>query len=206
MSCYTVTRDQSTGHESRLLKFKRLLNNKKRGIRNMIKRDSILIMFAITFVLLVIINIYCTKAEGTNWETYYETQNFYFYYNADTKKDPIKNILDIFRKKIVKAWTKRLIKGNEGRNWQIQENKRLGLSTKGYENYEYTISLKEINCSDKMVRTISDVDYSKEGNLLAKSESPYADWKPIIPESDDEALHKAVCTISITETPETDKK
>ncbi|WP_333654335.1 surface-adhesin E family protein [Dissulfurispira sp.] len=99
-----------------------------------------------------------------------------------------------------------MTKDNKGRDWLIQENKRLGLSSKGYENYEYTIFLKEISCSDKMSRLLSEADYTKEGNLLAKSEYPYAEWKPIVPESDDEALQKAVCVIKASETQETENK
>lgn len=151
-----------------------------------------------------LIVLYCNYAYGADWKLYAETQNFYFYYNVD-KPDPLKLILDIFRKKLVTVWIKRVSKDDKGRNWQIQENKKLGLSTKGYEGYEYTIFLKEINCSDKMSRLLSEADYTKDGNLLSKSESPYAEWKPIVPGSDDEALQKAVCVINASETQETEK-
>ncbi len=57
-----------------------------------------------------------------------------------------------------------------------------------------------------MSRLLSEADYTKEGNLLAKSEYPYAEWKPIVPESDDEALQKAVCVIKASETQETENK
>ncbi len=139
-----------------------------------------------------LIALCCNYAYGADWKLYAETQNFYFYHNVD-KPDPLKLILDIFRKKIVTVWTKRVTKGENGKNWQIQENKRLGLSIKGYENYEYTVFLKEINCSDKMSRSISEADYTKDSNLLSKSESPYAEWKPIVPGTGDESLYKAVC-------------
>lgn len=151
-----------------------------------------------------LIAIYCNHAYGAEWELYAENQNFSFYYNVEAQ-DPLKNIFDIFRKKIVTVWTKRVSKDDKGRNWQIQENKRLGLSIKGYENYEYTVFLREINCSDRISRSISEADYTKNGNLLSKSESPYSEWKPIVPGSDDEALQKAVCVIKASETQETEK-
>jgi hypothetical protein len=154
-------------------------------IRLLAKLRIIILVFGL-------IALYCNYAYGADWKLYSETQNFYFYHNVD-KPDPLKLILDIFRKKIFTVWTKRVTKGENGKNWQIQENKRLGLSIKGYENYEYTVFFKEINCSDKMFRSISEADYTKDNNLLAKSESPYSEWKPIVPESDDEALYKAVC-------------
>jgi hypothetical protein len=166
-------------------------------IRSLSKFGFIIIAFGL-------IAFCCNYAYGADWKLYAENQNFYFYHNVD-KPDPLKIILDIFRKKIVRIWTKHVSKDNKGRNWQIQENKRLGLSIKGYENYEYTVFLKEINCSDKMSRLLSEADYTKEGNLLAKSEYPYAEWKPIVPESDDEALQKAICVIKASETQETEK-
>lgn len=131
-------------------------------------------------------------ADGADWKSYAENQNFSFYYNAE-EPDPFKEIANIFKKRIVRVWTKRATKNNKGRDWQIQENKRLGLSMKDYEQYEYTLSLKEINCSDKMIRLLSETDYAKEGNLLAKSESPFARWGPVVPTSSDESLYKAVC-------------
>lgn len=161
------------------------------------KLEIIILAFGLTA-------LYCNYAYGADWKLYAENQNFSFYHNVEAQ-DPLKNILDIFRKKIVTVWTKRVSKDDNGRNWQIQENKRLGLSTKGYENYEYTVFLKEINCPDKMSRLLSEADYTKEGNLLTKSESPFAEWKPIRPESDDEALQKAVCVIKTSETQETKK-
>jgi hypothetical protein len=155
-------------------------------------KTGLLSKFGIIILAFGLIALYCNYTYGADWKLHAETQNFYFYHNVD-KPDPLKLILDIFRKKIVTVWTKRVTKDDKGRDWLIQENKRLGLSSKGYENYEYTIFLKEISCSDKMSRLLSEADYTKEGNLLAKSEYPYAEWKPIVPESDDEALHKAVC-------------
>ncbi|MDI6729121.1 MAG: hypothetical protein QMD44_09395 [Thermodesulfovibrionales bacterium] len=146
--------------------------------------------------------LYCNYAYGAEWELYAENQNFSFYYNVEAQ-DPLKNIFDIFRKKIVTVWTKRVSKDDKGRNWQIQENKRLGLSIKGYENYEYTVFLREINCSDRISRSISEADYTKNGNLLSKSESPYSEWKPIVPGSYDEALQKTVCAVKTSGTQET---
>jgi hypothetical protein len=160
--------------------------------------------FGIIILAFGLIALYCDYAYGADWKLYAETQNFYFYHNVEPQTS-LKNIFDIFRKKIVTVWTKCVSKDDKGRNWQIQENKRLGLSIKGYENYEYTVFLKEIRCSDKMSRLLSEADYTKEGNLLAKSEYPYAEWKPIVPGSDDEFLQKAVCVIKTSETQEIEK-
>ncbi|GER92776.1 hypothetical protein A45J_0501 [hot springs metagenome] len=156
---------------------------------------GLLSRYGIIILTLGMIALCLDYAHGADWKLYAENQDFYFYYDMD-KPDPLKLIADIFRKKIVTVWTKRVSKDERGRNYQIYTNKKLGLSVKGYENYEYTIFLKEINCSNKMSRLLSEADYTKDGNLLAKSESPYAEWKPIVPESDEEVLQKAVCVIN----------
>ncbi len=146
-----------------------------------------IILTALCFTIL-----HSNTAYGADWKLYSENQYFYFYYNAE-EPDPLKEILSIFKKRIVRVWTKRSIKNDKGRDRQILENKNLGLSVKDYEHYEYTLSLKEINCSDKMIRLLSEADYAKEGDLLAKSESPFAGWSPVVPASSDESLYKAVC-------------
>jgi hypothetical protein len=149
----------------------------------------------IILILVLSISVQFSKSEGAEWELYAENQNFSFYFDTTgiKKLKEIDLILDHFRKRIAKVWTRRVTKGENGKNWQIQENKRLGLSVQGYENYEFTMYSKEINCRDKTVRVLSEADYTKDWNLLAKSETPYVEWKPIIPGYADEFLHKVLC-------------
>jgi hypothetical protein len=132
------------------------------------------------------------SAEGAEWKKYAENQHFTSYYRVE-ELNPLDQLTAIFSRKPVKVWTKRNIKSEKGRERQISENKRSGFSTTGYEDYEYSLFLNEINCSEKTFRILSEADYTKEGNILAKSEMPYAVWKPIAPDSENELLHKTVC-------------
>lgn len=134
-----------------------------------------------------------TKAEGADWKLYAESDNFYFYLDSSNIKHSVKDYLSLPWTKLSKAWTKRVIRNEQGRNWQIQENKKLNLTTRGYENYEYSIALIEINCSDNSRRTLAETDYSKGGGILAASEEPYASWKQVTPESAHELLYKLLC-------------
>jgi len=134
-----------------------------------------------------------TKAEGADWKLYAESDNFYFYFDSSNIKHSVKDYLSLPWTRFSKAWTKRVIRNEQGRNWQIQENKKLSLTTRGYENYEYTIALIEINCSDTSRRTLAETDYSKGGSILAASEEPYARWKPVTPESAHEMLYQLLC-------------
>jgi len=63
---------------------------------------------------------------------------------------------------------------------------------KKYENISRTMSLVEINCSDKRRRTIALHDYSTEGTIIFSSAREY-EWTPIVPGSVAGALFKAVC-------------
>jgi len=157
------------------------------------KKLSLSDLRVIVYALLVLSFCGFTKAESADWTLYSESDKFYFYLNASDLKVSVKDYFSLPWTKLSKAWTKRVIKNEQGRNWQIEENKKLNITTRGYENYEYTISLTEINCSDKSRRTIAETDYSKEGNILAALEEPYARWKPITPESAHELLYQLLC-------------
>ncbi|MBI3592255.1 MAG: hypothetical protein HY099_02030 [Nitrospirae bacterium] len=147
-------------------------------------------------------------ADVADWKPYAETRYFNFYYDAGDIRYLSKSIFNLFEGKNPKGdisgvWIKRVIKGEKGRDFQIQEQRKHGLSIRGYEQYEYTMALKEINCSDKMYRIISEVDYNKEGGKLGAytNEPRWVSWRSILPESEDEVLHKALCEETKAEKP-----
>lgn len=168
-----------------------------------------------TISIFIAINAY-ERAEGADWKLYAETPNYNFYYNADSMAprflkdihllEDMQRMLNFVMKNTVKVWTKRSIKNDMGRTLQLQEHKRLGLSVKGYENYQHTLSLKELNCRDKTVRLLLEADYTEDGNILGKEETPYAALKPVAPESNDDLLHKTLCSISLWENKQTGTK
>ncbi len=151
--------------------------------------------------VILMAGILCSAAAGAaDWKQYAGDQYFSYYYDAKTVKYPYKTIFNVLKLEMAKiniasVWTKRIIKDVRGREWQVQEQKKQGFTTKGYDRYEYTLARKELNCQEKKYRLVSEADYSKDGDLLGsfEKEAQFMDWKSILPESDTEALHRAIC-------------
>ncbi len=143
---------------------------------------------------------FCAAAEAADWRRYAVDQNFSYFYDAGLIDYPYKNVysvlnLEFSKLSIVSVWTKSIIRGNRGRDWQIEEQKKQGLTTKGYVRYEYTVAQKELNCSEKRYRVLSEVDYNRDGDVLSSfaKDVNYVEWKPIPPDSDTDALLHALC-------------
>jgi hypothetical protein len=64
---------------------------------------------------------------------------------------------------------------------------------KDYSNYSYTLSLFEINCSQRVHRVISGVDYTPDGKIIDSFELPNSKFSSVLPESEGENNYKYVC-------------
>ena len=151
--------------------------------------------------VIIMAGIWCSAAaEAADWRPYAGDQNFSYFYDARLIDYPYKTVynvlnLELSKLSIVSVWTKRIIRDRKGGEWQLQEQKKLGLTTKGYERYEFTVAQKELNCSEKKYRVLLEADYSKDGDVLSSvlKDANYVDWNPIPPDSDTEALYHAIC-------------
>ena len=143
---------------------------------------------------------FSVAAEAADWRPYAGDQYFSYFYDARSTDYPYKTVsnvlnLELSKLSIVSVWTKRIIRDRKGRERQIEEQKKLGFTTKGYERYEYTVAHKELNCSKRRYRVLSEADYSKDDDVLSsvKKDVNYVEWNPIPPDSDTDALHQALC-------------
>ncbi len=151
--------------------------------------------------VIVMAGIWCSAAAGAaDWKPYAGDQYFSYFYDAARTSYPYKTVYDVLnlelsKLNIVSVWTKRTIRDKKGRELQMQEQKKLGFTVKGYERYEYTEAHKELNCYDKKYRVLSEVDCTKDGEVLRLfvNDARYIEWKPIPRGSDTEALHHALC-------------
>jgi hypothetical protein len=139
-------------------------------------------------------------AETADWKPYAADKHFSYYYDAHRVVYPYKTIhnvlnLELAKVGIVRVWTKRIINDEKSREWQIIALKKLSRATKGYDSYEYTVSDKELSCTDKKYKLLSETDYSKEGDVLGTfvKDPGSAEWVPIPPDSETEALQLAIC-------------
>ncbi len=123
-------------------------------------------------------------AEGAEWMPYYDNQSVVRYYDTQSIKDISK---DIWR-----VWTKDVLKTQEQKDLVIENRFYYKQSIKGYEDYSYQQHFLEINCSTDEIRMVSSVDYNKDDNILATSDSA-TEWRRVVPESIIEKLFNIVC-------------
>lgn len=118
----------------------------------------------------------CTtgKVGDRNWRLFDMDNLRDYYFDADS--------LEEITKGLVRVKLGSVVKGNEGRNWEIAERLKRGLSIKGYENYDSSQDIYELNCIEKKFRLISGSDYDTENNILSSYENPSMEWR-LIPEN-----------------------
>ena len=154
------------------------------------------------FIAVIAVFAWCGVSAGAaDWKPYAEDPHFSYYYDARKIEYPYKTMhnvmkLELANVDIVRVRTKRIIKGEKGRDWQIQELKKLGHRTQGFEGLEFVIVGEEVNCHEKKYRVLSEAYYSKDGgelNSVVRKVTGDEGWQPIPPHSDDDALYRALC-------------
>lgn len=158
----------------------------------------------ILMAAVLVAGVCCNVAAGTaDWKPYAADRHFSYYYDAHSVVYPYKGIHNVLNLEladvgIVRVRTKSIIKDEKSREWKMQELKKSGLATKGYDRYDHTVSGLEVNCTGKKYRLLSAADYSREGDQLGSvpKESGSVDWERIPPGSETEALQLAVCSVS----------
>jgi hypothetical protein len=117
---------------------------------------------------------------GADWRLYDSNDLKKSYYNAGNIIRPSKDI--------VRVWVR----------WNFTEKgvkdtvRSMG---KKLEKLEYSISLNEINCSEKTNRFLSSIYYDNDGKMIysmSSSKLP-TEWLFIVPESNTDNLYKKIC-------------
>jgi len=172
-----------------------------RGERAMANKKNLSAGANALIAVIIMAGMWCSAAAwAADWRPYAGDQFFSWSYDALWIDYPYKTVynalnLEFSKLRIAGVWTKRTIRDNKGREWQVQEQKKLGLTTNGYERYEYTVARKELNCSEKKYRVLSETDYNDAGEVLSSfiNEAGNVEWKPIPPDSNTEALYHVIC-------------
>lgn len=131
----------------------------------------ILFLFVISIIYMFLSG--CTPArigEG-NWRLFDMDNLRDYYFDSDSIEELTKGLVRI------KLGT--VVKGAEARNWEIRERLHRGLSIKGYENYESSQDIYEINCIEKKFRVLSGTDYDTEDNILSSYDNPSLEWRTV---------------------------
>ena len=96
-----------------------------------------------------------------------------FYYDAESIHRPAKNT--------VRVWAK-----------MVHSKESIKQAGKGLENLVYSKRLWEINCTDKKIRRLSKIAYSRDEKILI-SDNKEGEFQNIKPKSLDQDLYEKVC-------------
>jgi len=133
-------------------------------------------------VLALVLLLICSIAEGADWKLYGRTADgCSYYYDVSRVKT--------LSKGIKKVWTKTQADNNKCILALIKMRTEYGHSIKGYENYNRTIELVEIDCSSKVTGIETSTDYDNKGNVLDKVIS----WDATVPETFAYGLYERIC-------------
>jgi len=115
---------------------------------------------------------------GADWRLLGRDDEGIRYYDAEGITRPSKSI--------ARVWT----------NWIYTEKgvtEVVRESGRKYENLRNTLTLWELNCSDKMMHVLQVTHYSSDGHTLLSVSRDTAKWEFIPPHSITEALFKEIC-------------
>ncbi len=151
------------------------------------------IRFIILIILVLMVSIGClekmiekpSEKGSSDWVEYAKaTDRFNVLYN----KERVLHVAE----GTVQVWSK-IVYSEEGRDKYIQSRKMKGLSTEGWDKLSFLQSLVEIDCNKQMYRTLSEVFYSNDNNVLDSSSFAERKWDYIPPGSMLDILRKKVC-------------
>ena len=128
----------------------------------------------------------CTVAEGVEWKSYGSSSVNDYEYDMQS--------VTYHAEDVVRVWSKDSVKNEEGRLLLLREREKLGLDTKGYDQYSYTLYFVEMQCSTKESTLIALHDYNKNGIVLFSEEYQHMNWRNIVPGSQADQLYRIVCS------------
>jgi len=144
---------------------------------------SLLGKLGVILIGLLIFVIGCQKTvlrnestKGADWKLYRSTESYLGYYDTQSITRPSQNIVRFW---VRFNWTEKGVLS------------RVGKFGGKYENLSHSIDLREINCVEETVRSLSTISYDNKGGVIYSSSSP-SNWG-LIPASMGESLYKAVC-------------
>lgn len=137
---------------------------------------SKLSFMSVIFVALALLG--SIEAWGADWKAYGGTDDGVFYYDPENIDHPSKSIIRFWHKVIFS-----------------QKGIREAVNTFGedYENLRDSISLREINCSEKKIRSLAVTYYSNAGAVLDSAMVYEAEWHFIDSAAIIESLYQRLC-------------
>ena len=94
-------------------------------------------------------------------------------------------------KYIVRCWEKKTFPTRKGKT--LQSLKEKGLPAAEYEQMSRKMFTCDIDCGKNLIRKASLIVYDTSGKVIFSGKTSSPQWEPILPDSTEDALRKAVC-------------
>jgi hypothetical protein len=115
---------------------------------------------------------------AADWRIYAGTDEGQFYYDAESVTHPARDMVHLRHKASFSESGVRRIAEVFGRE---------------YEDLAYSISIREINCSERKIRSLGVTYFSKSGKALDAAIDSRTEWHPIEQTAVIEGLYQIVC-------------
>lgn len=136
-------------------------------------------------LLLLLLTGFCPEAKAAEWTPFAQDQAFTHLYDKRSIFHP--------SEEIVRVAVRVDPKGKEGRDFLFKLRRQIGMSVEGYENYGYSVTIIEIDCSQNLKRVLQNDDFNQKGELLDTVVSPNQKWAEIHSDSMHSLYRKKFC-------------
>jgi hypothetical protein len=151
------------------------LASERRSSRPGIRFSAALLFFAAAFLPNPLSG---REAPAADWKIYAGTDEGRFYFDAESLVSSGKGIVHLRHRANFSASGVRRIAEAFG---------------KEYKDLAYAISIREINCPEKKIRSLGVTYFSKTGEALDAAVDSQAEWFPIDPNAVIEGLYQEIC-------------
>ncbi len=125
-------------------------------------------------------------AAESHWALFGQEKLFDHYYDQNNFMRNKENIIGV--------WVKVVPKTQEAIDDLLKSRRLRAFLMDGYEDYQFTVSAIEIDCSNKMRAMMESRDYGKLGRVLDKVGAVTRNWRSINPEDHPYAFYlKILC-------------
>jgi hypothetical protein len=115
---------------------------------------------------------------AADWRIYAGTDEGQFYYDAESLAHPAEGVVNLRHRA----------------NFSENGIRRIAeIFGKDYEDLAYSISVREINCREKKIRSLGVTYFSKTGKPLDAAVDSQTEWHPIEETAVIEGLYQMVC-------------
>jgi hypothetical protein len=129
---------------------------------------------SVVVIVLVVFNI--VEAWGARWKYYGGNENGWYFYDTDSLAWPRENVVTVL---VQSAYTEKGVS-----DWVREGGKE-------FQNLGYSLVWCELNCTERSIRNLRIVFYSKEKEIFHPVRSD--EWQLFVPDSMSEVLYGQVC-------------